>query len=769
MRKVVIICLFVCFCFPVVVKAQKEINIWYFGYSAGLNFNTNPVSVLTDGKLSTREGVTTICDAATGKLLFYSEGSLVWNAHHEVMPNGYGLKGDPTSVQSAIAVPFPGHPGQYYLFTNAEYRGLNYSVVDMALDNGNGDIIAATKNTRLLDDDASTEKVAAARHCNGRDFWIVTHTKDNADFHVYLLTDAGISSEVIYTIGSPIRLGGWETGGYLKFSPDGSILAHTFGAMVMGESGKTELLHFDNQTGVISGPITTLSGYFPQGVEFTSGGLLYISSLYGDLYQYDMKAPDVNASRITVGTANNVTFGGLQMGPDGRIYIGFEQVYEHGYRYVGLIHNPNVRGTGCNFEQDAIDMDPGGVRRTSLSFPTFINSFVYFPADFKVTGTCIGSPATFQLLNTDNVTDIVWDFGDGGTSREIAPEHTFVADKDYAVTVKVTRKCTVGEKTQVITIDRPKQENVSVALCDGTSYKLPDGRSVDKKGTYTSTFISATGCDSIITTEVNLLASYRISEAISICGQEYLLPDGRKVNRTGDYTSSLKTYQGCDSIINTHLVILGKIMEHRYDTICKGQSFVLPDGKSTGRTGVYETILAGSNGCDSIVVTHLQVNEIPNIRWEDNICLFGNRPVTITLPPDYKSYLWQDGNTSSTYTIYQPGTYAVEVSNDCGSVTNRATATICSPDLFVPNAFTPNGDGYNDLFRLMMPHGQELLEFRIFNRFGGELFCTTNIQQGWDGTFKGALQPLGAYVYFIRYLNIDKQEKQLKGTVMLLR
>src|SRR3970040_2481571 len=86
--------------------AQKEAAIWYFGNYAGLDFNSgNPVA-LTNGKLVTKEGCTTISDK-DGNLLFYTDGSLVYNKNHQVMPNGYGLQGHNSSTQSAIIVPKP--------------------------------------------------------------------------------------------------------------------------------------------------------------------------------------------------------------------------------------------------------------------------------------------------------------------------------------------------------------------------------------------------------------------------------------------------------------------------------------------------------------------------------------------------------------------------------------------------------------------------------------------------------------------------------------
>ncbi|SEW49840.1 T9SS type B sorting domain-containing protein [Chitinophaga arvensicola] len=773
MRKAIVACLITCLFSPLGLKAQKEINRWYFGYNAGINFNTSPASILTDGQTNTREGVATICDGITGDLLFYTEGSLVWNAHHQVMPNGSGLQGDPSSVESGVAVPFPGHPKQYYLFTTAEYKGFRYSIVDMTLDNGDGDIIPDSKNTLLLPTEASTEKMTATRHCNGRDFWIITHAKNSADFYIYLLTPAGLSTPVVYKLGYYVREGGWEGVGYLKFSPQGDILAHTIGPQVQGVPGRGELFRFNNQTGVLTGPYSILDGITPFGVEYSAGGhLLYVTaSNQPILAQYDLRAADVNASRIDIARIpSHLSIGGLQMGPDKQIYVAYEDGYEKGYRYVGLIRAPEVRGTGCSYIQDGMDMDPSGNRRTAMSFPSFVNSFFYYPADFTAVAACLRTPASFQLINSTGVTSVLWNFGDGTTSAELAPSHTYTAAKDYIVTVKVTRNCSTDEKAQTISISPPYNQNENVTICDGTSYTLPDGKIVKTAGDYQSNLTATTGCDSIIHTKVVLLPAYHQTTDIQICpGQSYLLPDGSNTTVAGTFTASLKTYQGCDSIIITRLTVNSVIATERYDTICNGQSFILPDGKTTGSSGDYKSKFMSVNGCDSIITTHLQVNDKPVIGLDPTVCLLNSRPTTITAPSGYKRYLWQDGSTKPSYTIRYPGRYRMQVGNDCGITTLVLNAQDCSPDLYVPNAFTPNNDGRNDVFRLATPHGQVLLEFRIFNRWGGALFYTTDVSQGWDGTFKGIPQESGSYTYFIRYLNIDKQEKTLKGFVTLIR
>jgi hypothetical protein len=97
------------------VQAQQS-NFWYFGENAGVQFTkTGPIG-LDDGKLKTEEGCASLSDS-TGKLLFYTSGTELYNRNHEVMPNGKDLHGNWSSTQSGIAIPFPGTKDKYFVFT----------------------------------------------------------------------------------------------------------------------------------------------------------------------------------------------------------------------------------------------------------------------------------------------------------------------------------------------------------------------------------------------------------------------------------------------------------------------------------------------------------------------------------------------------------------------------------------------------------------------------------------------------------------------------
>jgi len=95
--------LFPSFCF-----SQKQGNIWYFGDHVGLDFSTgNPITLVNGQTDASVEGTAVMSDSS-GALLFYSDGSKIWNRNHQIMPNGDSLLGHWSSTQSSLIIPLPG-------------------------------------------------------------------------------------------------------------------------------------------------------------------------------------------------------------------------------------------------------------------------------------------------------------------------------------------------------------------------------------------------------------------------------------------------------------------------------------------------------------------------------------------------------------------------------------------------------------------------------------------------------------------------------------
>jgi gliding motility-associated-like protein len=105
----------------------------------------------------------------------------------------------------------------------------------------------------------------------------------------------------------------------------------------------------------------------------------------------------------------------------------------------------------------------------------------------------------------------------------------------------------------------------------------------------------------------------------------------------------------------------------------------------------------------------------------------------------------------------------------CIDTTSITVYTDLDVNEFVPSAFTPNGDGKNDIFRIIRLKYQKLVQFRVFNRWGTAVFETINPEVGWDGTYKGVKQDMGTYVYEIIVGLPNGENKVYKGNVMLIR
>ncbi len=447
------------------VFSQGENDNWIFGSGNYISFATgSPVVNPSLGTLYTKEGCASVSDEK-GNLLFYSDGITVWNSKHQIMMNGKGLLGHPSSTSSCVIVPFPGNKGKYYLFTQEpnvfSNPRLSYNIVDMSLNMGEGMVVL--KNKILLE--PSDEKLAVTRHCNGSDFWIVVHKAQSNMYYTYLLNSKGLSSSPIISVVPKSKTKNIEIG-YLKFSPDGRWLADARTLSV-----KLLINKFDVKTGKVKQYVVDSafgnydhSGQTFYGVAFSASGERLYATYFekGYLFQYDLKGDSSNVLNSKFLVANSDRpLAALQLAKDNKIYG------TNGYNTFTLnsIENPEKLHQFCGFVKNKIELNA----MAHLGLPTYVESMEKY---FSLGVSGLIKHSRYTLTTNIKGAKYLWSTGD--TTESI----TVVNSGKYSVKVWSNDMCAIltdeveleFEKRdfQVLGIDK-----VKYIFCENSKIVIP--------------------------------------------------------------------------------------------------------------------------------------------------------------------------------------------------------------------------------------------------------------------------------------------------------
>ncbi len=424
-----------------VAMAQRD-NVWCFGYYAMLDFNNgSPVSTVYTAATGLQHcnPAAAVCDEE-GKLLFYSDGDTVMTRQHEPMPNGKRLITDPLILNhkylnnpsyglanDCVIVPVPGSNTRYYIFYTTHYdlqpyQGrLYYSIVDMALNNGLGDVDVNYKGI-LLDSAGIIGKNLIATPGDRCNIWLLTVTPiapgKRACLKAFEINRNGINPE-------PVITENFMAGEEILVSPDRKKL-------VSGAS--VTLYDFDACTGKVSNGVSiggrawdngTPTAYSFVRVAFSPDNTkLYGTSRAGFSFmaQFDISSGDsatMAASRIMVGDGNTGGGGELELGPDGKIYVSRQAI--NSPALCGVIESPNLAGAACNFVRDFPFFGPG-TRSNDWTLHKSIP--VLLPQDtivhtFKDSlALCSASEVVLQASDTNGM-DYVWNDGTTGHARTV--------------------------------------------------------------------------------------------------------------------------------------------------------------------------------------------------------------------------------------------------------------------------------------------------------------------------------------------------------------
>jgi hypothetical protein len=370
---------------------------WTFGDSSAIDFKNLNSPTPDSSILRVRGTCASICDSLGNLILYggtpnidiwnppgppyiYDFGYIV-NGSHLKIANGDSLKSGGWYQEMTI-VPDPGNSNRFYVFhsgiTTTPIPGFYYTVVDMSMNNGLGYVVQ--KNIRL-ETFPVCDGMAAVKHGNGRDWWVVIKNWDPNnvldEFYIYNISPSGVAKMPVQHIGTPYSGGGFSR---FKFNKAGTKLYS------INTTDLIEKYDFDRCTGMLTNAITISSNrtqtpyknYWSFAIS-PNENILYFTSIYKGnntdtsyLVQYNLNASNFLLSADTLYTFNrNSANGGgpvaglLQLGPDGKIYLstnyetqdcGFQWLYCDTSSFftenmnLSVINHPDSLGAACDFQ-----------------------------------------------------------------------------------------------------------------------------------------------------------------------------------------------------------------------------------------------------------------------------------------------------------------------------------------------------------------------------------------------------------------------------------
>ena len=753
------------------IAQNKSFNYWVTGQGSGTNFNVNPpASINFQGANGEDGGCASISDSVTGSVLFFSYGNSIFNRNLTNMPNGTGLNGGESASQPVVIVPSPQRNGKYYVFTTKNYalnNGIYYSVVDMSLDNGNGDVVTNQKNISVLGTPV-LEKLTAVMMCNDRDFYVISHERGSDRFIFIPVTSSGVGAPIFVSAGSVIPNNVNASRGVIKVSPDKQRLV-----CVQNYATNNKVEVFSLNPSATSPTLTNPLSLFTFGGEYgasfsTDNSKLYLSTyldttINGNnavknmLFQYDLTSASPRIGRNVFTTIENLPFslpgyfwfGDMNIAPNGKIYLSY------GYKSF-LIGLSNINGLAANV---GIDSALTTSYTTRAGVPNVLTHIYNIPltAKFTTNTVCFNFPMSFSNGSFTNYSSSLWNFGDpasgaNNVSNSNNPTHTYAVPGKYKVTLTVTNSCGISANfSDSVEIFR----NLPVQLGNDTSICVGNSVVFDSKvngATYQWYLLPnrTTPISSSQTISANVSGVYLVNVSNGACNGSdsvQLTVDALKPTVSFPDTS----YFCADSTLFLDATNKGANVNGKYAWSNGANSGIL--SPTIAQKYVVLVSIGACTATDSTVVFQ---DSLEKISVADQSACPGD-PVPFRINPNsgIASILWSNGVSGYAAVYSDSGKHNVAILSKTGCI-QRDTFVLkgkCKPFFKLPNAFTPNDDGYNDTLK-MVSFGVTELQFEIYNRWNQIVFSTTDPKAGWDGTLKNKECEGGRY-FWRAYYKID--------------
>jgi gliding motility-associated-like protein len=379
-------------------------------------------------------------------------------------------------------------------------------------------------------------------------------------------------------------------------------------------------------------------------------------------------------------------------------------------------------------------------------------------------------------------------FNNGGTVHPITDTIFSLASGKYPIIITDGKGCT---KNDTVTLADPPQLQLPVPAVVGISCANAANGSIQlsptggtqpysyawSPGSYTAaqennlapatydiTVTDANGCN--VSVSVTLTAPPPISFT-------YIQSDSTSCPGSGDGHIVVNVVGGTP----------GNIVPYTYSI--DGTNFYSNHNFYDLAAGSYHIFVTDSPGCtlDTFIRVYQPFPVTASINPQDSLIALGSSIQLFTVinnitTQSINSYAWTPSTglscldcpnpISSPYTTTQYF-LTVNYGKNCTTTTSNTIEVGHGPDVYVPNAFTPNGDGTNDVFEVF---GTALksVSMKIFNRWGEKVFDSGESQwASWDGTYMGSMQPTGVYVYYVELVYLDGVKKMREGSVTLIR
>lgn len=758
---------------PAFLKSNSR---WVFGFKGGIDFNSGSpqtfLSALVNNNQFNDIGCqASVSDKETGALLFYTKKRLCWDRNNNLMPNsGNPLTESYDSFRGgSVIVPFINDPNRFYVFSLA-YLGywqndytsrLSYSVVDMTLNSGMGDIVPGQKNIELftgLEGENLSPGIVAVPG-NNCDVWFITYSITSSAFRAYHITAAGFDPTPVVSSTAPeITLRPY----YFAISPSRTMLA-----MISGDclNGCLNLYRFDPETGMLSQRVVIpnngfnhfMPAFSPDNRKIFTYTQKSPTEYYFEQYnvhQYSQAA--VENSMVKLYSSTTLHAGNLKL-YGGKLYsivrfdndnLGVMDFNASGSQPTGY----NVSGVNLFAGSSA-----GFVLPSEVIYPYKADDTI--PNVYLDTNVCFVNMAggAMALQAKSGFNSYVWNDGTAGVNRTITDTGKYW--------VRYRGPCNLRVDTFIIRSLEPEfrfyldttgcfkngpDATIDLVAVPGfNNYTWEDGttgpvRTISGGGVYWVKYNMPCNfrTDTFVVREPE--SEYQVRLDTIVCKEENESIEDITLHARSGFISYLWNdgFTGQTRTVNRE----GAYWVHYRDSCAEGVDTFIIHGRLTIDLGNYDTVV-----CEQ------------------------RFPFTLSLPVRVDAYRWSDQSSEHYLTVREPGSYWVNLSKDGCNLTDSilVSSKYCPCIPGIPNAFSPNNDGLNDYFQPSIGQGCVAYDyiFRIFNRWGQVVYSSfAEFDAGWDGTIEGRRADAGVYGYEIRFKSAYlEKDYYAKGELILIR